>query len=138
MADGARRFRRGSLTQEKECRDVATAGRVLQGEDREAMEADMMEEDVARALRDLLSRTAPGSNELPIDLYKRLTSIIAGPLLEMFQEACERGCLPADQRTTSIVVIHKEGKPLKAFSSYRPISLLNMKAKVGVGCPGRW
>ncbi|KAJ1097427.1 hypothetical protein NDU88_002546 [Pleurodeles waltl] len=82
---------------------------VLQGEDRDALEVVMKEEEVA--ILDLQSGKAPGPNELPVDLYKGLTSTITGPRLAMFREVCERGCLPADQRAASITVIHKEGKP---------------------------
>ncbi|KAJ1170107.1 hypothetical protein NDU88_001988 [Pleurodeles waltl] len=81
-----------------------------------------MEEDVTLALQDL--------HRIPVKLYKGMVTIIASPLLEIIKEARKKGCLPADQKAATIIVIHKEGRPAEACFLYRPISLLNLEAKV--------
>ncbi|KAJ1127304.1 hypothetical protein NDU88_005707 [Pleurodeles waltl] len=83
----------------------------LQKDDRDALEVEMMEEEVTLALRDLQMGKAAVLNGIPVKLYKGMATVIASPLPEMHKEARDKGCLPADQRAATITVKYKEGKP---------------------------
>ncbi|KAJ1118463.1 hypothetical protein NDU88_006654 [Pleurodeles waltl] len=104
--------------------------KMLTRDAQEALEADLMMEDQAQALRGFQSGKAPGPNSFPVELYEGMVDIVAKPMLAMFQEACKEGCLPEDQRTAAILVINKGGKQSIDCGSYRSISLLNVGAKV--------
>lgn len=121
-----------STRTEKDCEEFLHDFKlpILTAEQVEQMDAAFTKEEIEGALLALKSGKAPGPNGLPVELYKRQASIITPPLLQMYEEAREQGRLPLDQREATIVVIHKPGKPTDQCSSYRPISLINMEAKV--------
>ena len=102
----------------------------LTGEQKKALDADITVNEIEQAIHGLKSGKAPGPNGLPIEFYKLQTDTLAPYLLRMFLECREQGSLPEDQRLATIVVLHKEGKPRDDCAGYRPISLLNVEAKV--------
>ncbi|KAJ1178828.1 hypothetical protein NDU88_004070 [Pleurodeles waltl] len=103
---------------------------VLLVDDRAALDQDLTVEEVQEAIVGLQLGKATDPNALPVDLYKCVANILARHMLALFQEAKTVGSLPPDQREATIVVIHKKGKPQTECSAYRPISLINLEAKV--------
>lgn len=99
---------------EKDCEEFLHDFRLptLTTEQTDQLGTELTREEIEGALTALKSGKAPGPNGLPVELYKRQASIIISPLLQMFEEARERGGLPMDQREATIVVIHKPGRPL--------------------------
>lgn len=69
---------------------------------------------------------AAGPDGLPVDIYKIFKDKLIKPLLAMYDEAFQQGCLP----DSLITLILKPNKSPTNCTSYRPISLLNTDAKI--------
>lgn len=86
------------------------------------------------ALKLFPNEKAPGFDGLPIEFFKSFKNVLLPPLLEVFQEALDKGRLPPSMRQEVIVLLPKPGKDLTCPGSYSPISLLpadvNILAKV--------
>lgn len=76
------------------------------------------------------SGKAAGPDGLPVDIYKEFKDELIGPLLDMYVEAFQQECLPPSLKSALITLILKPGKSPVESGSYRPISLLNMDAKI--------
>lgn len=87
-------------------------------------------EDVSNAILNMKGGKAPGPDGLPIDIYKLFREKRIAPLLDMYSESFEQGCLPPLLRSALITLILKPCKPPTECGSYRPISLLNSDAKI--------
>ncbi|KAJ1108302.1 hypothetical protein NDU88_005678 [Pleurodeles waltl] len=87
----------------------------LSVEERNGLDAELSEEEVTEALRELQLGKAAGPNGLPIELFKCVGSRVVKHMLAMFREAREVGVLQLDQRTAPIVLICKKGKPLEMW-----------------------
>lgn len=98
--------------------------------DREALDADIMADEICNAIFAIKSGKAMGPNGVPIEFQKGMALGIAPHLKNMFEESRDRGILTLDQRLASIVVLLKPNKPANECSSYRPISLISAEAKV--------
>lgn len=73
---------------------------------------------------------AAGPDGLPIDIYKEFKDELISPLLDMYVEAFQQGCLPPSLRSALITLILKPGNSPVECGSYRSISLLNTDAKI--------
>lgn len=72
----------------------------------------------------------PGPGGLPVEFYKMYMEDLAPRLQSLLAQASEPGILPDSMSDAVIVVISKPGKDPTLYSSYRPISLLNVDAKI--------
>lgn len=87
-------------------------------------------EEIVNAINSMNSNKAAGPDGIPIDIYKEFKEKLISPLLDMFMEAFQQGCLPLSLRSALITLILKPEKPPINCGSYRPISLLNSDAKI--------
>uniref|UniRef100_A0A803JYV6 Reverse transcriptase domain-containing protein n=1 Tax=Xenopus tropicalis TaxID=8364 RepID=A0A803JYV6_XENTR len=87
-------------------------------------------EEVQEAITSLQPNKTPGPDGLPADWYKASTELISPWLHKTLLDATEKNKLPRSFNTALIVVIPKEGKDPLECGSYRPISLLNVDAKI--------
>lgn len=87
-------------------------------------------EEIVNAINSMNSNKAAGPDGIPIDIYKEFKEKLISPLLDMFTEAFQQGCLPFSLRSALITLILKPEKPPIECGSYRPISLLNSDAKI--------
>lgn len=55
--------------------------------------------------------------------------LIAPRLVIVFRDAIERGKMPESMQS-AITLIHKKGKNAQQCGSYRPVSLINVDAKI--------
>ena len=86
--------------------------------------------EVQGAIKSLQAGKTPGPDGLPTEFYKSNLEVIGPHLHSMLNAALERRSLPASMMEAVIVVIPKPGKDPELCSSYRPISLLNVDAKI--------
>ena len=86
--------------------------------------------EVVNAINSMQSKKAPGPDGYPTEFFKRFSDKIAPILLDVYKESMERGTLPPTLTQASISVLLKKDKDPTQCSSYRPLSLLNVDAKV--------
>lgn len=102
----------------------------LSEEKQKEIGGDITLEEVQQALKSLSSGKSPGDDGFPTDFYKAFSDIIAPRLLIVFRDALERGRMPESMQTAVITLIHKKGKNPQQCGSYRPVSLINVDAKI--------
>lgn len=67
---------------------------------------------------------------LPVEWYGTYTESLAPKLFEMYKDVYDRCILPKSMRDALIVLISKPHKDHDLCESYRPISLINVDAKI--------
>lgn len=92
--------------------------------DQEYLDSPITVEEVLDSISSFLPAKPPGSDGLPIDLYKEYVSFLAPRLLDVYITAFQNGELPESTREAIIVVLLKSRKDLLFCDSYDPISLL--------------
>lgn len=76
------------------------------------------------------SGKSPGDDGLPTDFYKEFMDLIAPRLVIVFRDAIIKGTMPESMQSAVITLIHKKGKEAQKCGSYRPVSLINVDAKI--------
>ncbi len=98
--------------------------------DRGRLGANITLGEVQRAIKCLSAGKSPGGDGFPTDFYKSFSDLLAPKLLTVFQDAFQRGSLPESMQNAIITLIHKKGKDPQQCGSYRPVSLINVDAKI--------
>lgn len=86
--------------------------------------------EVEQAIRDPSAGRSPGGDRFPTDFYKSFSDLLAPRLLTVFQDAFQRGSLPESMQNAIITLICKKDKDPQQCGSYRPLSLINVDAKI--------
>ncbi len=87
-------------------------------------------EEVKKAIQDLQGGKSPGEDGLPAEFYKVFSDILAPKLLRVYKDALEKGYLPDSMQTAIITLIHKKDRDPQHCGNYRPVSLINVDAKL--------
>lgn len=87
-------------------------------------------EEIQSAIEQMASHKSPGPDGFPVEWFRFHMEFQSARLLSLFQQAFDSASLPLSFSEALIVVIHKPGKPPEHCSSYRPISLINVDAKI--------
>ena len=96
----------------------------------EELETPLQLSEIRYAIKQISRNKTPGTDGLPIEYYATYIETLAPKLLEVFNEAWQKGTLPASLREALIVVLHKKGRDPLDVRSYRPLSLLNTDYKI--------
>lgn len=72
----------------------------------------------------------PGSDGLPVEIYKNFAGKLMPHLLNVFNESFEKGILSPSLRSALTTLVLKPGKPPNDKSSYKPISLISCDTKL--------
>lgn len=99
-------------------------------EHKSQLEGTLTVGEIADAISSMKGAKSAGPDGIPIDLYKKFKDKLATPLLNMYNESYQNGCLPPSLRSALITLILKPDKPPTKCGSFRPISLLNTDAKI--------
>lgn len=102
----------------------------LSGEALGELELPITVEEIISAISSLNPNKTPGMDSLPVEWYGTYSESLAPKLLEMYNHAFDRGILPESLREALIVLIPKLHKDHDLCESYRPISLINVDAKI--------
>jgi exonuclease III len=98
---------------------------------KEALAKPISEKEVEAVLfRSMKSGKAPGNDGLTVALYKALWKHLKGPLLDALVEGIDEGCMCPSQRQAIIRLIRKKDKDPSILKNWRPISLMNVDAKL--------
>ena len=68
--------------------------------------------------------------KITIEFYKKLWSILYEPFIQCANECFEKGELSSSQKQVLITLFEKKGKDRSLIENWRPISLVNVDAKI--------
>lgn len=102
----------------------------LTEEQRQFLDSDITMEELRAVINDLPTGKAPGPDGYTAEFFKSFATELAPALLEMYKEALERGILPPTLRQALISLVPKKGKDPGDCKNYRPISLMQLDAKL--------
>lgn len=103
---------------------------VLTAKYRETLDAPITMDKILKDLKTLQSGKTPGPDGIPVEFYKQYAEELTGTLHAMLIEAQRVEELLNSLSEAVVVVIPKPGKDPSLCSSYRPISLINVDAKL--------
>ena len=72
----------------------------------------------------------PGSDGIPIEFYKKLWDILEDQLVDVFNYSFQLEEMTTSQRQAIITLIDKKRKDRSYLENWRPISLVNVDAKI--------
>lgn len=102
----------------------------LSTEDQKILEKPITKEEIAKAISSLNSGKSPGPDGFPAEFFKSFSSLLSPQLCAVLSDSLKLGRLPASLTEACITLVAKRGKDPVNCSSYRPISLLNVDAKI--------
>ncbi|BHF75743.1 hypothetical protein SprV_0501884000 [Sparganum proliferum] len=87
-------------------------------------------QETIRAVQQLSSGKAPGSDAIPTDIYKHVGPQLMDHLTALFQEMWRQGEVPQDFKDATIVHLYKRKGNRQICDNHRGISLLNIAGKI--------
>ena len=125
-------FTQESQLRRKECLDYLadTNSPILTNEEQRLCEGQLTPVEVFDALSDMQANKTPGNDGLSKEFYLAFFAIICPNLIKCLNYANEVGQLSMSQRQAVITLIEKKGRDKRKIKSCRPISLLNVDAKI--------
>ena len=107
-----------------------TEGIRLSEESMEICEGKLSKEECFKVLCEMPSGKSPGNDGLTKEFYMQFWDIISEPLLSSLNYSYDKQQLSNSQKQSVITLILKPNKDKKHLQNYRPISLLNVDAKI--------
>ncbi|BHF77163.1 hypothetical protein SprV_0502026600 [Sparganum proliferum] len=120
---------RGVLNRPSAISDAAVA-RLPQVETNADLDLPPSLQDTIRAVQQLSSGKAPGTDTIPAEFYKHGGPQLMGHLTALFQEMWCQGEVPQDFKDATIVHLYKQKVNRQVCDNYRGIFLLNIAAKI--------
>ncbi|BHF76369.1 hypothetical protein SprV_0501946700 [Sparganum proliferum] len=87
-------------------------------------------QETIRAVQQLSSAKAPGSDTIPAEVYKHGGPQLMNHLIALFQEMWRQGEVPQDFKDATIVHLYKRKGNRQICDNHRGISLLNIAGKI--------
>ena len=94
------------------------------------MNRPITSEEIESVIKNLPKNKNPGPDGFPGEFYQTFKAEIIPILLKQFQEIEREGKLPDSFYEASITLMYKRDRDPVKKENYRPISLINMDAKI--------
>jgi hypothetical protein len=102
----------------------------LNQEDINHLNRSITQNEIEAAIKSHPKKKSPGSDGFSAGFYQTIKEKLIPTLLKLFHETEREGKLPNTFYEANVTLIPKPGKDTSKKENYRPISLMNMDAKI--------
>ena len=102
----------------------------LSQEEIENLNRPIISTEIKTIVRNLPANKSPGPDGFAAEFYQKFREDLTSILLKLFQKIAEEGKFPNSFYEATITLIPKPNKDAIIKQNYRPISLMNIDAKI--------